>query len=506
VTNSTLRCRSVTVRYGSTPVLDGLDLELVGSETVALLGPSGSGKTTLLYAIAGLLDPDHGEIAIAGTVVAGPGVSIPPESRAVGMVFQNYALWPHLNAIDTIAYPMLRQGLSRSEARLKAERLLRLVGISDLADRLPDQLSGGQQQRVGLARALATEPALYLFDEPTAHLDAGLRTALQQELVEQRRRSGAAALYTTHDASEALAVADRVAVLRSGQIVQIASPEHIYREPVDVWTAGLTGPTSILSCVLVGSSEGTIDIEFAGSVSRIEGGSSCPPGPATLVVRPEWAALDGDRSGIVEHLTFEGAHTDYTIGTGHGSIRIRRAGSPRLQVGETTQWSLQRGWVLAASAEVYGSYPERMLYEHTQKSPLWLFVAVPIVVVVTVVAVAEGDVIVTLLAVLGSVVFIAFIAHFSWLTVTVEPAEALAAFGRGWPRKTVDLSRVTEVRAVRNRWLYGFGIRWVPKGSLWNVWGLDAVEFALDSGRVVRFGTDESDRLLAAVSGLIRTV
>ncbi len=151
-------------------------------------------------------------------------------------------------------------------------------------------------------------------------------------------------------------------------------------------------------------------------------------------------------------------------------------------------------------------YPERMLYEHTQKSPLWLFVAVPIVVVATVVAVAEGDVIVTLLAVLGSVVFIAFIAHFSWLTVTVEPAKARAAFGRGWPRKTVDLSRVTEVRAVRNRWLYGFGIRWVPKGSLWNVWGLDAVEFALDSGRVVRFGTDESDRLLAAVSGLIRTV
>ncbi len=150
-------------------------------------------------------------------------------------------------------------------------------------------------------------------------------------------------------------------------------------------------------------------------------------------------------------------------------------------------------------------YADRVIYEHTQKSPLWLFVAVPIVVVVTVVAVAEGDVIVTLLAVLGSVVFIAFIAHFSWLTVTVEPAEARAAFGRGWPRKTVDLSRVTEVRAVRNRWLYGFGIRWIPKGSLWNVWGLDAVELVLDTGRVVRFGSDESVRLLAALSSLIRT-
>jgi len=150
-------------------------------------------------------------------------------------------------------------------------------------------------------------------------------------------------------------------------------------------------------------------------------------------------------------------------------------------------------------------YPEPMLYEHTQKSPLWLFVAAPIVVMVTVVSVAEGDLIVTLLAVLGSAVFIAFIAHFSWLTVTVEPARARAAFGRGWPRKTVDLSTVLEVRKVRNRWIYGFGIRWIPKGSLWNVWSLDAVEFALDTGRVVRFGTDEPDRLLAALSSLIRT-
>ncbi len=168
-------------------------------------------------------------------------------------------------------------------------------------------------------------------------------------------------------------------------------------------------------------------------------------------------------------------------------------------------------WLTTDSAFGRGPLPQlyahRMIYEHTQKSPLWLFVAVPLLVVVAVVAAAaEADPAVILLSILGAGVFIAFIAHFSWLTVTVGSAEARAAFGRGWPRKTVDLSKVTEVRAVRNRWLYGFGIRWVPKGSLWNVWGLDAVEFALDSGRVVRFGTDESDRLLAAVSGLIRTV
>jgi len=144
-----------------------------------------------------------------------------------------------------------------------------------------------------------------------------------------------------------------------------------------------------------------------------------------------------------------------------------------------------------------------MIYEHTQKSPLWLLVAAPLLIVVAVVAAAsEADPIVTLLSVLGAAAFIAFIAHFSSLTVTVDAAAAGAAFGRGWPRKTVNLTGVTEVGAVRNRWLYGFGIRWIPKGSLWNVWGLDAVEFVLDTGRVVRFGTDDPDGLLAALSDL----
>ena len=146
-----------------------------------------------------------------------------------------------------------------------------------------------------------------------------------------------------------------------------------------------------------------------------------------------------------------------------------------------------------------------MLYKHTQRSPLWFFVAVPLLIGVAVAAAAAGDPIVMLPWGLGAAAFIGFIAHFSSLTVTVEPETARAVFGRGWPRKTIDLSKVAKVRTVRNRWLYGFGIRWILKGSLWNVWGLDAVEFVLDTGRVVRFGTDQSDRLLAAVSRLIRT-
>ena len=143
-----------------------------------------------------------------------------------------------------------------------------------------------------------------------------------------------------------------------------------------------------------------------------------------------------------------------------------------------------------------------MIYKHTQKSPLWLFVAAPLLVIVAISATAsDADTTVVILSSLAAILFIAFIAHFSTLTVTVASGTARAAFGRGWPRRTVQLSGVTGVRAVRNHWLYGFGIRWVPKGSLWNVWGLDGVEFALDNGRVVRFGTDDTGGLLAALSG-----
>jgi len=150
-----------------------------------------------------------------------------------------------------------------------------------------------------------------------------------------------------------------------------------------------------------------------------------------------------------------------------------------------------------------GLYPEPMIYEHTQRSPLWLFVAAPALIIAAFVAAsADAETTVVLLSVCGVALFIAFIAHFSILTVTVDRAKARAAFGRGWPRKTVDLAHVTEVGAVRNHWLYGFGIRWIPKGSLWNVWGLDAVQFTLASGRVVRFGTDDRDGLLGALSGL----
>jgi ABC-type Fe3+/spermidine/putrescine transport system ATPase subunit len=336
-----LRVEGLTVVLGDVIVLDALDLEVEAGETVALLGPSGSGKTTLLYAVAGLLSPAAGTIEIDGTPV---GPEVGPELRSIGMVFQNYALWPHLDARATVAYPLLRQGMARDEAFARADDLLDLLGIGGLGDRLPDQLSGGQQQRVGLARALAAAPALQLFDEPTAHLDAGVRQALQQELV--RRSTGSAALYTTHDAAEAMAVGDRVAVLRDGRIVQIGSPVDVYDRPVDEWVAGLTGPMSLVPASLRDGGPESIDVVVGGVDLRVAGGTSVAAGECRLVVRPDWAVLGGPMTGVVEQIRYDGPHSDYTVAFDGGFVVIRRAGPPALEVGDRTGWALTKAWAL----------------------------------------------------------------------------------------------------------------------------------------------------------------
>ena len=181
-----LRTSGVGVSYGSQPILRSIDVEAGQGEVLALLGPSGSGKTTLLFAVAGFVALDSGTIEIAGTMVAGPGIHLPPERRDVAVVFESYALWPHLTALETVAFPLRAAGEQPEAARAEAARLLEAVGIGPLAERRPAELSGGQQQRVGLARALARRAGLSLFDEPTAHLDAPPRAAIQAEIDEMR--------------------------------------------------------------------------------------------------------------------------------------------------------------------------------------------------------------------------------------------------------------------------------------------------------------------------------
>ncbi len=217
--------------YGGTEVLRGIDLALDPGQTLALLGPSGCGKTTLLRLVAGLLAPTAGEVAIEGRTVAGPGVFQPPERRGLGMVFQDYALWPHLTVAGNVAFPLEMAGIARAERARRVAAALDRVGLGALALRSPAALSGGQQQRVAIARAIVGEPRIVLFDEPLSNLDRELRETMVAELGALIRGLGLTAIYVTHDQSEALTLADRVAVMEAGQIVQLAAPEALVEHP-----------------------------------------------------------------------------------------------------------------------------------------------------------------------------------------------------------------------------------------------------------------------------------
>ncbi len=344
-------CRGVSVAYGSATVVHDLDLEVRRGEMVALLGPSGSGKSTLLGAIAGFLPIRSGEIDIGGRSVASHGRSEPPERRDVAVVFQGYALWPHLSALETVAYPMRRRGVAASEARRRAAEILDQLGISALAARRPAELSGGEQQRVGLGRALARDAGLYLFDEPTAHLDAALRELIGAEIAEQRRRSGLAAIYATHDTAEALGLADRVALLRAGRIIQDATPSTVYEQPVSVWAARLTGPVSTIRARVSDVRDGHGRIEVAGVSQPVAIASAGPAaGEVVALIRPDWAHLGGDIPARVDTVAFRGTHTDYQASTGAGAIRIRAAGPPTVGPGEAIGLGLDRVWIPAEPA------------------------------------------------------------------------------------------------------------------------------------------------------------
>jgi ABC-type Fe3+/spermidine/putrescine transport system ATPase subunit len=343
-----LWCRALTVTFGAEPVLRGLDLTVEPDQVMALLGPSGSGKTTLLHTVAGFIEPSAGELWLGDRRVAGAGRGDPPERRDVGMVFQQYALWPHLTALQTVAYPLRRQRVPAATADRQAMELLERMDIGHLAGRRPSELSGGQQQRVGLARALARGAGLYLLDEPTVHLDAALRVVFQEEFIERRKATGAAALYATHDAAEALAVADRVALIREGRVIQTGTPVEIYERPVDLWAAQLTGPASVLEAQVDRGAAGAVTAAIAGVpvvVARGEGGTGSA-GRAGVLVRPGWAALDGSIPGTIRQVWYRGPHTDYRLDTPAGPVIIRQDGSPRARAGERVSWTLRRGWIV----------------------------------------------------------------------------------------------------------------------------------------------------------------
>jgi len=225
--------------YGATPILKGVDFTVARGETLALLGPSGCGKTTLLRLVAGLLTPTEGSIAIGGRTVsdARGGRHLPPEQRGLGMVFQDYALWPHMSIAENVSFPLEMRGVGRAEREGRVLGALDRVGLRSYGDRNPGQLSGGQQQRVAIARAIVAEPDIVLFDEPLSNLDRELRETMVGELGELVRTLGLTGIYVTHDHSEAFTLATRVAVMRLGQIVQLAPPEDLVDGPADAGVA-----------------------------------------------------------------------------------------------------------------------------------------------------------------------------------------------------------------------------------------------------------------------------
>ena len=367
-TPDALFCRAVTVRHGDTRAVDKVGLTVGRGEVVALLGPSGSGKTTLLQAVAGLTAISSGEIRISGKRVADQHGAVAPELRDIGMVFQNFALWPHLNVLDTVSYPIRRAGRSARRARGDAHLLLQQLGIDHLADRRPAELSGGEQQRTGLARALARDASLYLLDEPTAHLDTHLRSAFTESVLDRQRQSGAAVLYATHDAAEALSIADRIAVMVNGRMIQCDTPVVVYEEPVDAVAARLTGPCSILSAPCAALSDGRLSVDLGGgSVIIAEswaGGAvndtkkGYPAFDRTvartrrLLVRPNWVREDGAVTAVVTAVSYRGAHTCYQLQCAAGTFALHRPGPPHHRTGDLVPCSIDRIWVLGTESTV----------------------------------------------------------------------------------------------------------------------------------------------------------
>ncbi len=301
--------QGVRKRFGRTTAVDDVSLSVAEGELVALVGPSGCGKSTLLMLLAGLLEPDAGSIVVDGRVVAGPGAWVPPEDRRVGVVFQDAALFPHLRVADNVAF-----GLPRGRDRDgRVAELLALVDLPDLGRRYPHELSGGQQQRVALARALAPRPGVVLFDEAFGNLDAGLRTSVREATVAALRGSGAAGVFVTHDQAEALAVGERVAVMREGRFEHVAEPAEAFHAPATRFSATLLGEADFLP----GTQDGAVVQTEVGPLAATAGAT----GAVDVMLRPHEVVFRPDPSGAgrVLRREFRGASYVYVLGLPSGA-------------------------------------------------------------------------------------------------------------------------------------------------------------------------------------------
>jgi len=328
--------RGVTKAYGATAAVQDVHLEARDGEFLTILGPSGCGKTTTLRIIAGLLDPDAGEVLLDGQ----PVHHLPAHRRETAMVFQSYALFPHMTVRENVAFGLRMRRVPGEERLARVEEALTMVELAGLGDRYPRALSGGQQQRVAVARAVVTRPKVLLFDEPLSNLDAKLRERLRLELRTLQQRLRVTTIYVTHDQAEALVLSDRIAVMDRGRVVEVGLPTEVYRRPRSRITAEFLGIANLIPATIVGSRNDRYLAETA--IGRLEVAWPEPlaRGDAvTLSFRPEDIRIAAGAvnclSGAVQQAVYLGSITDYLIRVDHVVVRVQEPGAPSRRVGET---------------------------------------------------------------------------------------------------------------------------------------------------------------------------
>lgn len=315
----------ITKHFGAVAALQDVDLHVEAGSMLALLGPSGCGKTTLLRVIAGLERPDTGRIDVGGVPLTGPDVFVPPERRRIGMVFQDWALFPHLSVERNVAYGVAKLDGAARKARVRDA--LEMVGLAPFGDRAPATLSGGQQQRVALARALAPQPSVLLLDEPFSNLDSALRVQVRTEVHRLLADLGVTTVFVTHDQEEAFVLGDDVAVMDEGHVVQQAAPAELYRAPASQWVASFVGDANLV--------EGSVCDGVAQTVLGPVHVASAVTGVAEVLVRPETIELHPGTSAVVELVEFYGHDTVYVIKLRDGTcVRSRHGSAPRFARGE----------------------------------------------------------------------------------------------------------------------------------------------------------------------------